>query len=119
MITYETARKLKDAGFIQRTSDYSTHYIVGMKNSYDEPMIMLYKEYIESGHDHELLYIPEFNEMANFLGNNFWSVENRQGGVYAARGSGYHLLPPPNLKAHSPEDAIAKLWIAANYKGFK
>jgi len=92
-MTYETAKKLKNAGF-PFTWDY-------------EPQSLAFKQY------------PTLSELIDACGDMFDSLEKR-GGVYFAFGSSKDSamlkIDPYREVGSTPGEAVANLWLSLNWK---
>ena len=103
-MNYKLAKKLKEAGFIQRQWKYSMHFIPD-RNSLGEQMIILYENYQGSGDD--LVYIPTLSELIEACGDSFYSLSkhlniwqtNFRDGVAG------------ETAGKTPEEAVANLWL--------
>lgn len=114
-MTYELAKKLKEAGFIQRKWKYSEHYIPD-KNSLGEQMIILYENYEGSGDD--LVYIPPLSELIEACGSgkgNQSLTEEEEGKWLAEK---YHEVEkaPEQSYGLTPTEAVSNLWLELNKK---
>lgn len=99
MITYELAKQLKDAGFPQGISSFN--FIA------DDGLPLVSHGYSWSG---ECAYIPTLSELIEACGDRFDQLDKDLGG--------FHCRPCIGVceRYNTPEEAVAKLYIALNKK---
>jgi len=118
-MTYKLALKLKKAGFIQRQWKYAFHYHPTEKNPIREPMIYLWESIEELGVK-DTIYIPDLNELIEACMGFYYPSSFSMGG----KSSWWAILrDESNTKAlvpvqtgSTPEESVAKLWLALNKK---
>ncbi len=89
-MTIETARKIKELGFIQ--SGKGTYYFMAKEDS---------------------LYVPELSELIEACGDGYFKLVHPIGKWCAQMGLEENL---PWYEGSTPEEAVAKLWIKLNKK---
>lgn len=120
-MNYETAKKLKEVGFIQRKWKYARHYIPD-KNEMGEQMIVLYENYKGSGKD--LVYIPSLEELIEACGDDIvlwhYSAGHNEkwcaGKIKECSDNYLDDYPEPRTRGKTPLEAVAKLWLKLNDK---
>lgn len=112
-MNYELAKKLKDAGFLQKPESYPFVYD---KNGTLAHMI--------SDRDWNMqdtdIKIPTLSELIEACGKQFgFLILNQENGMWLAREKGIEPIHP-ELSGHkhydTPEEAVAKLWLELNKK---
>lgn len=102
MIDYNLALKLKDAGFPQKSSDNDCIYITASESLVD------YK--IWNG-----AYVPTLSELIEACGDRFWRIQKNMiihNGQWSAVSNNPEGAEVAN--GATPEEAVAKLWLAIN-----
>lgn len=102
MLSYETALKLKDAGFPQGIKGYYYDYLGNEIEPHWSDLVL--ETYI---------YVPTLSELIEACGNDFYSLIRGQGGTFATCDINGNVNALSNL---SPEEAVASLWLAINKK---
>ena len=108
MVSFETAKRLKNAGFPQR-------FHSGYAFSDQGLTIQLVGEWQHKVMDTDLA-IPTLNELIKACGERFGGLEhypNESRNRFRA-----YLQPPETLSGygHTPEEAVARLWLVLNKK---
>jgi len=99
---YELAKELKDAGFLQ--ADPNQAFNVGTF------------QYIGDNSDRETLcYIPTLSELIEACGNNFSDL-GRNDDTWFCNNEGAPYVHVDWDECKTPEEAVAKLWLALNKK---
>jgi len=112
-MNYELAKQLKDAGFPQK---YSNGKRFWMYDSSDDD----YTKIIHDGNidnaldDEQLFYIPTLSELIDTCGDNFVALSKMGEDWYCAE-NGVPVRLIAN-ESKTPEEAVAKLWLALNKK---
>lgn len=109
MITYELAKQLKEAGFIQRQWIYAQHFHPTEKNSIGEHMIYFWKDICDLKIQ-DSIYIPEIDELIEACGDEFVYL-SKEHDRWDAKSKTQIIS-----KMASPEEAVAKLWLTLNKK---
>ncbi len=99
-MNYETAKKLKDAGFPQQGSATCTHPLGHTEESLQE-----------IGED---VVIPTLSELIEACGEGFSSLSYWDSKYWQATGKGVGMVG--YTSASTPEIAIANLWLELNKK---
>lgn len=106
MISYELAKKLKDAGFPQ-TVPYTSH---NFKTS-DQNKI---------GGTYEACVVPTLSELIEACGDRFHClIHELNGGIDSNRefwSAGYNEYAKDWQTGQTPEEAVAMLWLKLNEK---
>ena len=114
---YKLAKKLKNAGFVQRKWKYAFYYVEGLKNKAGEDMIVLYCDL--DNFKGEKVYIPDLKELIETCEEDFANLRKyaqweAEGGKYL--GDAYEEEWEFLQKGETPEEAVANLWIELNKK---
>lgn len=100
-MTYELAKQLKDAGFPQA-------------HNYDENGR---SDYVDKDYKGDALVgyisIPTLSELITACGDKFFTLERLYDGCFAANDDNGNRI---GEEYETPEEAIAKLWLALNAK---
>ena len=113
MITYELAKKLKDAGYKQIWGAYTDVN----DTSWDE----CWPEDIEDA-EGELVYLPDLSELIEACGNKFGKLESPliQGDIFDEGDKERWCVATVDGDdfewGENPEHAVAKLWLLINKK---
>ena len=110
-LDYNTALKLKNAGFSQKTTNCHGLYYREGDSGY---LISEYKDGIEK----EFVYFPTLEELIEACGDEFLAIlklVHKRDNNWECRGrrtktTEYHLF------ADTPSEAVALLWLALNEK---
>jgi hypothetical protein len=96
-MTYELAKQLKDVGFPQKDRLEPMFYDTGKG---------------QSAGKFEMLFVPNLSELIESCGDKFAHLKRYYpSGVWEAATDGFEQ------QAHSPEEAVAKLWLELNKNG--
>lgn len=123
MITYELAKKLKNAGFPQKGT-WENHQGLKYWSDYDggatrdKPEIIDGSE-VNFGFMEDIYYIPTLSELIEACGDQFGSlnksIENQSDGWIAMNEEQFIALKfsetHKGFHASAPEEAVAKLWL--------
>jgi len=109
MLSYELAKKLKDAGFPQGD-------LKGFRNYYSKPyQIHIYDIFDEvQGYslaattDAPPIKVPTLSELIEACGEGFWRLIRQE------RGKWFADRVRTGYEASTPEEAVAKLWLRLN-----
>ena len=102
-MTYELAKELKDAGFPQPALDFKGEFLF---SEYGEPL-------------DTQAYAPILSELIEACGTNFGGLVRLSDGTWNAAtpvvdtGMSYGN-PSTEVEGSTPEDAVARLWLALN-----
>jgi hypothetical protein len=118
-MTYELAKQLKDAGFLQNgDGKYQTEK---MQSVYDNGKESHLRYSVRTYN--EKFYIPTLSELIASVGYKGFVMWELEGKFYAGkdedacRGVNYYDdYPYPLEEGSTPEEAVAKLWLALNSK---
>ena len=115
MLNYETAVKLKNAGFPQNKSDfYYSKYAQGTN------LPVLESKYDDTACGEFLCDTPTLSELIEACGDNFHClVYTTNGGMDCDRkfwSAGKNALAKEWSNGSTPEEAVANLWLALNCK---
>lgn len=99
MIDYELAKKLKDAGFPQKMR-------VGENGLETEP-----NDGRISNEGGDWIYLPSLSELIEACGDGYFTLQSGQGLWQAGK-----TLNPEWSEGQTPEEAVARLWLALNKK---
>jgi len=97
-LTYETAKKLKDAGFPFRAKDIDTA--------------------LAPGHPQDCSCLPTLSELIEACGEDFFALMNSSDGwvAQASRNRGTSRKFVGSVLSSNPEEAVAALWLSLNSK---
>lgn len=114
MITYELAKRLKDAGFPCQKGDY----FVG-KNLWDETMQSDY-EMPSTPSRSTWVYAPTLSELIEMCGSRFKRLVRQSSTKFKVQAKGLVVDKVANKDIHvfgkTPEEAVALLWLELNKK---
>lgn len=114
MLTYETAKQLKDAGFPQDLKHRHEKGQFSADISRIEGPIKPGDSY--RVHPEDLVYIPTLSELVESCGDEFRSLRKEGDIYYAVPLSAELLRGGKSQRGLSPEEAIANLWLELNKK---
>lgn len=108
MLTFESAKELKDAGFPQ--AGEGKILLPGI----DSPIevlteIMAHRELSSSA-----VYVPTLSELVEACGGNFYILAREKHEIWAAQDHGH--FGRTISEGTTPEEAVARLWLALNKK---
>ena len=111
MITYELAKQLKEAHFPQLLEN-RIHYRLFceecMSNNFEKPMKLDMLDEFD-------IAIPTLSELIEGCGYGFRSLSNHSDGRWIAKSGAKSTFGKSKLfSGHSPEEAVAKLWLELN-----
>lgn len=120
-MTYEFAKKLKNAGFPQ-TGQTDLILFCGIHKKFSSS-----EDYRDTyPHEYEELYFPNLSELIEACGEKFSSLEQMVGDAkdydwVKERGSWHAeyqvgILPEDCVSGFTPEEAVANLWLELNEK---
>lgn len=107
MISYELAKELKNAGFPNiRIGDYFEHRVGSHSDDYGGDSD--YPCYCNQDK------LPTLSELIEACGEDFVSLERFNGGGFVANGCRDYDDDYTKKKGKTPEEAVARLWLALN-----
>ena len=111
-LSYETALELKNAGFPQRYEDrLGREYYMEDSSDRDHILITHSNARISLDNaldDEQLTFVPTLSELVEACGDGFECLM-RQDGVWIANHANH-------AHGSTPEEAVARLWLALNKK---
>ena len=117
---YELAKELKDKGFPQihdygktvwcESKDYS--FIINDSDDYDTTGKLPFKDNQSSGMAEGFVSIPTLSELIEACGEGFNDLNHSGGHRNWYARSGVSII----VSGKTPEEAVAKLWLALNKK---
>lgn len=122
---YELCKQLKDAGFPQNVWDFDLcNFAYSDTDGFDE-LHLLHEDNDEgrrTGNDYrhresdKIVWVkcPTLSELIEACGNYFWKIEKQKDGSFVAIGLMSNDLPLPVGQDATPEEAVARLWLAIN-----
>lgn len=129
MLSYETALKLKDAGFPELKGRYQSSkgyvFFSARNKDIENPQEFPPKEDVRTQTENKvgkIVFIPTLSELIEACGDKFTSLEKRPDGFRAIshenpRGYNFDsLIPFLSTVGSSPEEAVANLYLALNKK---
>ena len=103
-MTYETAKKLKDAGFYQGEEEMSAQ-------------TMWHPDYLDKGSIPKdlVVYVPTLSELIEACGHYFYQLTKEDDGSWTCASiNGYPKSGFGVTNFTTPEEAVAELWLALN-----
>jgi len=120
MISYELAKELKEAGFPQKFS--GGHYYAEKYTTFKEAQVAHYffEERLRATPESELavsklISIPNLSELIETIGDDFVSLF-KEAQCWTADVDKIDGWREIEARGQTPEEAVAKLWIALNKK---
>lgn len=112
MITYELAKKLKDAGFPQGTGKDGEHHECPHKEFYQDSAILI----LHGTECNDWVYFPILSELIEACGDEFLKLVKS----YKYGWEAVQVLNPKKKRirgiGNSPEEAVANLWLELSKK---
>lgn len=110
MITYELAKKLKDAGFPQNIEHGGHFYYDSMPSNF------IINNTKERALDEPTTKRTTLSELIEACGDRFEALIKQAGGWVAIHNYESYVAKNAFKSVNSPEEAVANLWLALNEK---